>query len=109
MLWSLAPFGLGAWVPLVAGLKARRRGWVALGVVFCAPVLVGWLGSGVLDDDLEVALVSIPWLAAIATTVAIYPAYRRERALIEELERQEWDREGVRIRRRAEIELRERD
>ena len=78
MLWSLAPFGLGGWVPLDAGLKARRRSWVALGVVFCAPALAGWTLSGILDDDVEVGLVAIPWLAAVVTTAAIYPAYRRE-------------------------------
>jgi hypothetical protein len=109
MLLSLVPFGLGAWVPLVAGLRARRPRWVALGLAWLAPVVVAYAASALISDDVELALIVGGWFAAIATTAAIYPSYRRERALIEEIDRHMWDQEGVRIRRRIEIERRERD
>jgi Helix-hairpin-helix motif len=109
MLWSLVPLGLGAWVPLVAGLRARRPRWVALGVAWLAPVVVAYALSAVIPDDVELGLVVGGWFAAAATTAAIYPSYRRERALIEEIDRHMWDQEGVRIRRRLEIERRERE
>jgi hypothetical protein len=40
---SLIPFGLGAWAPLYAGVRARNRRWCALGAVWSAITLAGWI------------------------------------------------------------------
>lgn len=40
---SLRPLGLGAWAPLCAGVRARNRRWCALGAVWPAITLAGWI------------------------------------------------------------------
>jgi Helix-hairpin-helix motif len=93
MLLVLLPLGFGTWVPLVAGLRARRPLWVGLGILYCAVVIAGFLVSSTVPEDEDGAfagmLIIIPWLAAAATTLAIYPSYRRRRALMEEVEQRE--------------------
>jgi 4-amino-4-deoxy-L-arabinose transferase-like glycosyltransferase len=109
MLLVLFPLGFGAWVPLVAGLRARRPLWVALGVLYCAVLIAGYIVSSTTPDDEDGSfagmLILIPWAAAAATTLAIYPSYRRRRALMEEVERREEHTE----RRELELEHRERE
>jgi hypothetical protein len=113
MLLSLFPLGFGAWVPLVAGLRARRPLWVALGILYCAVLLVGFVLSSTTaedeDNSLAGMLIVIPWAAAAATTLAIYPSYRRRRALLEDVEEREHGSERLRLRRDQEIEQRERE
>jgi 4-amino-4-deoxy-L-arabinose transferase-like glycosyltransferase len=112
MLLVVFPLGLGVWVPLVAGLRARRPLWVALGILYCAMVTAGFIVSNTTPDDedgsLEGWLVLIPWVAAAATTLAIYPSYRRRRALLEEVEKRELASERERLAREHAIEQRER-
>lgn len=109
MLLVLFPLGFGAWVPLVAGLRARRPLWIALGLVYCAVLIAGYIVSSVTPDDEDGSfagmLILVPWLAAVATTLAIYPSYRRRRALLEEVETREQKIE----RRDLEIDRRERE
>jgi Helix-hairpin-helix motif len=104
MLLSLFPLGFGAWVPLVAGLRARRPLWVALGILYCAVLIAGFILSSVTaedeDNSLAGMLILIPWAAAAATTLAIYPSYRRRRARLEEVE----DREDAIEQRESERE-----
>jgi hypothetical protein len=112
MLLCLLPLGFGAWVPLVAGLRARRPVWVALGIVFVAVAITGFVLSSVLDEDentIAGMLILVPWVAAVATTVAIYPSYRRRRALIEEIEEREHGSERVRLEREQDFARRERE
>jgi 4-amino-4-deoxy-L-arabinose transferase-like glycosyltransferase len=109
MLLVLFPLGFGTWVPLVAGFRARRPLWVALGVLYCAVIVAGYVLSATTPDDedgsLAGMLILIPWAAAAATTLAIYPSYRRRRALMEEVEQREQHSE----RRELEVEHRERE
>jgi 4-amino-4-deoxy-L-arabinose transferase-like glycosyltransferase len=109
MLLALFPLGFGAWVPLVAGLRARRPLWVALGILYCAVLIAGFIVSSTTPDDEDGSfagmLIVIPWAAAAATTLAIYPSYRRRRALLEEVEQREQTTE----RRQLEIQQRERE
>jgi hypothetical protein len=90
MLLVLFPLGFGVWVPLVAGVRARRPVWIALGALYCAVLLAGFILASVTaedeDNSLAGMLILIPWAAAAATTLAIYPSYRRRRALIERVE-----------------------
>jgi Helix-hairpin-helix motif len=99
MLLALFPLGLGAWVPLVAGLRARRPLWVALGVLYCAVLLAGFIvGEATPDEEdgsLAGMLIILPWVAAAATTLAIYPSYRRRRALLEQMESREDDSDRI--------------
>ena len=109
MLLVLFPLGFGAWVPLVAGLRARRPLWLALGLVYCAVLIAGYIVSSVTPDDEDGSfagmLILIPWIAAAATTLAIYPSYRRRRALLDKVEQREQKSEF----REHEAELRERE
>jgi DNA uptake protein ComE-like DNA-binding protein len=111
MLWCIAPIGFGAWVPLAAGLRARRPLWIVLGIVICAVTVAGWILSSVIPDDedgsLAGMLIVTGWVAAVAATVAIYPSYRRRQAVIESVADEEMVEEGTRLRRDAEIERRE--
>ena len=93
MLLCPFPLGFGAWVPLVAGLRARRPVWVALGILYCAVLVVGFVLASVTaedeDNSLAGMLILIPWAAAVATTLAIYPSYGRRRALLDGVEERE--------------------
>jgi DNA uptake protein ComE-like DNA-binding protein len=113
MLLCLVPLGFGAWVPLVAGLRARRPVWVALGALYCAIAIAGLVLSSVTPDEEDGSfagmLIVVPWIAAAVTTLAIYPSYRRRRALLDELERREQASERQRLAREHETGLRERE
>jgi DNA uptake protein ComE-like DNA-binding protein len=72
---SLLPFGLGAWAPLYAGVRARSRAWVVLGIVWSLIVLVGWsLAAGGASDAGGVLMI-LGWVAGAATSVAIRGQY----------------------------------
>jgi DNA uptake protein ComE-like DNA-binding protein len=109
MLLVLLPIGFGVWVPLVAGIRVRRPFWIALGVLYCAVLVAGFIVSSTTPDDEDGSfagmLIIIPWLAAAATTLAIYPSYKRRRALMEEVE----NREQHTVRRELAAQQRERE
>lgn len=78
-LWAtLLPIGFGAWVPIAAGVRARRPPWIAFGVVACAAVITALVlpqedGGGF--TDLAGVLLFGGWLAAIGWTVTCRGAY----------------------------------
>jgi DNA uptake protein ComE-like DNA-binding protein len=79
---SLIPIGLGAWAPIYAGLKAHTPRWVALGVLWSALVVAGFVANGLSShpgsDDLAGFLIIAGWVGAIATSFSIRAAYERE-------------------------------
>lgn len=79
---SLIPIGLGAWAPIYAGVRARRATWIVLGAVCCVVVVGGFVKSTTSKhpghDDTAGALVILGWVAAIATSFLIRPAYERQ-------------------------------
>jgi DNA uptake protein ComE-like DNA-binding protein len=84
VLWpwiSLTPLGFGAWAPIYAGVKARRRWWIALGLLWSLLVIAGfafnWIDGNTGHDGLVGALLIVGWFGSIATSFAIRPAYRR--------------------------------
>ncbi|MGO9960990.1 MAG: ComEA family DNA-binding protein [Solirubrobacteraceae bacterium] len=86
-LWpwiSLLPIGLGAWAPVYAGVKAGRRRWIALGLVWSAVVVAGLVANAVSrsgqsgNDDFAGMLIIIGWVGAIATSFSIRRAYDRQ-------------------------------
>jgi hypothetical protein len=75
---SLIPLGLGAWAPLHAGVRARRRIWIALGIAWSAITLAGWVLASATDGGAASGLLIIlGWTGAVATSFAIRPEYRR--------------------------------
>lgn len=78
-LWlTLLPIGFGAWVPIAAGVRARRPPWVVYGVVCCAAVVTALVLPRADDDgftDLAGVLLFGGWLAAIGWTVVNRGAY----------------------------------
>ena len=75
---SLIPFGLGAWAPVYAGVRARNRRWCTLGTVWSLIALAGWIvaiaNNGGATGGL---LIILGWAGAIASSFAIRGSYRR--------------------------------
>lgn len=79
-LWpfvSLTPLGLGAWVPIYAGAKARRPRWIAMGVLFTLVTIAGWIFAVSTNGSSGAAggLIVLGWAGAIATSFTIRPSY----------------------------------
>jgi DNA uptake protein ComE-like DNA-binding protein len=80
-LWpfvSLIPLGLGAWVPIYAGAKARRPLWIAMGVLFTLVTIAGWIFAVTTNGNSGAAggLIVLGWVGAIATSFSIRPTYK---------------------------------
>ena len=81
---SLLPIGLGAWAPIYAGVRARVRSWVALGLLWSAIVIAGFVKSSLGHaghsgtDDLAGLLLIVGWVGAVATSFMIRGAYDRQ-------------------------------
>jgi DNA uptake protein ComE-like DNA-binding protein len=80
---SLIPIGLGAWAPIYAGVKARRRSWILLGIVWSAIVVAGFVKNSLShagqsgNDDVAGLLMIIGWVGAVATSFTLRGAYER--------------------------------
>jgi membrane protease YdiL (CAAX protease family) len=85
-LWlSLLPFGLGSWVPIVAGARCEVRRWTMLGVLWSILAAVGWIAG--LGEPTEGAyepasllLVIVAWVGGFGTTLTIRSSYTRQMA-----------------------------
>lgn len=83
---SLIPIGLGAWAPIYAGVRARVRSWVALGVLWSAIVVAGFIKNSLSvsghhgNDDLAGLLMIVGWVGAVATSFTIRNRYERRLA-----------------------------
>ena len=79
---SLIPIGLGAWAPIYAGVKARQRMWILLGIVWSAIVIAGFLedtvGGHSGHDNVAGMLLIVGWVGAVATSFVIRGAYERQ-------------------------------
>ena len=75
---SATPFGLGAWTPVVPGVALRRPLWIGLGLLWALVALAGW-AAAIANDGGSAAggLIILGWVGAIATTLAIRPAFNR--------------------------------
>ena len=75
---SATPFGLGAWTPVVPGVALRRPLWIGLGLLWALVALAGW-AAAIANDGGSAAggLIVLGWVGAIATTLAIRPAFNR--------------------------------
>jgi DNA uptake protein ComE-like DNA-binding protein len=76
---SALPLALGAWAPLIPALQLRRPLWGLAGVLWCAIAIVGWSLDDAQGHNDGGGWVLLAWVGAIATTLAIRPAYMRAR------------------------------
>lgn len=81
---SLIPLGIGAWVPIYAGVKARVRSWIALGAFWSAVAVAGWIVSATstkhghhVTSDVAGFLIILAWVGAAVTSFVIRGAYER--------------------------------
>jgi DNA uptake protein ComE-like DNA-binding protein len=76
------PIGFGAWVPLVAGYRARNRAWVVAGVALIAFAVFAMLVSSIEDDNRYGGmLLIISWIAHGAASFALRRPYARRMAV----------------------------
>ena len=74
---SLVPFGLGAWIPIYAGVRAQRRLWWVLGVVWTVIALAGWVAAVASHGGAASGLLIIlGWAGAATTSFAIRSEYK---------------------------------
>jgi DNA uptake protein ComE-like DNA-binding protein len=79
-LLSLIPLGFGAWAPIYAGARARSKLWMALGAVWSAISIAGWIVGGTSHwhrDNFGGVLLTVGWIGAIATSFVIRGEYER--------------------------------
>ena len=80
--WSLLPFGLGTWGVAYAGVRARCTGWIALGGLWSATALAGWIlafsyPAPRWENTLAVWLILAAWAGAVVTSFVIRREYDR--------------------------------
>jgi Helix-hairpin-helix motif len=90
-LFPLALLGWGAFV--YAGARARKRSWIAWGVVYFALTAFGWLAAQAEDDstvdNLAGPVILLVWVATIVHALVLRPAYLDRRQLEAKLDRAE--------------------
>lgn len=86
-MWvSLVPFGVGACMPIYAGVRARVTRWTALGLVWVAIVAVAFVMNAVTksgqhgNNDLAGFLFLASWIGGAVTSFAIRRSYERRMA-----------------------------
>ncbi|HEY1510240.1 MAG TPA: helix-hairpin-helix domain-containing protein [Solirubrobacteraceae bacterium] len=74
---SLIPLGLGSWAPVYAGVRARKRQWLALGALWSLITVAGWVAAIASNGGAAGGLLIIlGWAGAVATSFAIRDRYR---------------------------------
>jgi membrane protease YdiL (CAAX protease family) len=79
---SLLPFGLGAWAPIVAGVRCGVKRWIGFGVLWSGLALAGWIAaavepSGGQGENIVGGLIVAGWMGGVITSFAIRPGYKR--------------------------------
>lgn len=75
---SLIPFGLGAWAPAYAGVRANSRNWLMLGATWSLITLAGWIVAVANHGGAAGGLLIIlGWAGAIASSFAIRAPYKQ--------------------------------
>jgi DNA uptake protein ComE-like DNA-binding protein len=73
------PLGLGAWVPLVAGYRARHRGWIVAGVALSVLSIVAFTVNSSSESSSRIGgmLLIVAWVASGAVSFALRRPYAR--------------------------------
>ena len=75
-LISLCPFGLGAWAPIYAGVRAQRRSWVVWGTLWTVLAVVGLVLAGATNGGAVAGmLIILGWAGGAATSFTIRADY----------------------------------
>jgi hypothetical protein len=81
---SLLPIGFGAWAPIYAGVRARVASWIALGALWSAIAVTGWVMATGSDShghhktsDAAGLLMIFAWVGGAATSFVIRADYER--------------------------------
>lgn len=84
---SLLPLGFGAWAPIYAGVRARVLSWIALGALWAAIAVAGWVVSTTSvshghhkTSDTAGLLMIVAWVGGAATSFVIRAEYERRMA-----------------------------
>jgi hypothetical protein len=111
MWWGLVPIGFGAWVPLVAGLKAKKREWIAWGVVIILFTLFALFYQSGESDETNVGggLLVVSWILHGATSWALMKPYKERMSVRGRYDAQAAEAEHVDEERRAVIALARKD
>jgi DNA uptake protein ComE-like DNA-binding protein len=76
------PIGFGAWVPFVAGYRARNRAWMALGAGLIAFAIAAMVVSSAEDSNrFGGMLLIISWISHGAASFALRRPYARRMAI----------------------------
>lgn len=111
MWWGVVPIGFGAWVPLVAGLKAKKREWVAWGAFIVLFTIAAFVVSELEGDDANVGggLLVVAWILSGATSFALMKPYQQRMALRAPYEAEAAEAAHVDEERRAVLALARKD
>jgi hypothetical protein len=105
------PIGFGAWVPVVAGVKAQKRPWIAWGTFVVLFALVAFVVATVEpeEDSLGGALLIFSWMLHGATSFALMKPYRERMTVRARYEAETAEADHVDDERRAVIGLARKD
>lgn len=112
MWWGVAlPIGLGAWVPLVAGIKAQKREWIAWGVFVALVAIAGFVWATVEpeDESLSGVLLIVSWILHGATSWTLMKPYKERMTARARYDAQTVEADHLDEERRAVIELARKD
>lgn len=106
VLWpwlSLLPLGLGAWAPIIAGVRCDVRRWTVIGLAWSALTLAGWISlAGPQHSStielLTALLLMVTWVGGAITSFAIRPNYKRRMLSASKPERTRWPKPTTRSR-----------
>jgi membrane protease YdiL (CAAX protease family) len=80
---SLLPFGLGAWAPMLAGLRRRVWWWIALGLLWSGAVLAASIAAHNDETTQQKTLVGylviVGWIGGAVTSFSIRRSYERRK------------------------------
>lgn len=109
MWWGVFLPVFGAWVPLVAGIKAAKREWIIWGAILAAVAIVTLALPWDDDDGLTDVLIFAVWAAQAVMTLMLRKPYRLRMGVRGKYEIQTAEAEHIEEERRAVIELARRD
>ena len=100
------PIGFGAWVPFVAGYRARNRAWMALGVGLIVFAIVAMtVSSAEESNQFGGMLLIVSWISHGAASFALRRPYARRMAVQSGYDDRVAMAEHIETERRAMLEL----
>lgn len=109
-LGVVLPIGFGCWVPLVAGFQARKKDWIAWGILLVAFALASFTIASIEEDNqYGGGFLIVSWMLHGASSFALMRPYRRRMAARSHYDDVIAKAEVIDDERRAVIELARRD